>query len=178
LEFVEGDKQAVQEAVNGATTVHHNQAMVRLAKGKDAFWSINSNVTLNLLEPALAADVAKVVYTPSSAVFDVPEQLPADEYVTPRPAETFILAAGRPGPRAYNVGAERFGTMRQTLQSRVAHAGAGSKVRSVLSAPAVAVIKLTSALGVSPLGAYHSLMYGKDMYFDGARGTWLVGTLQ
>jgi len=245
VEFVQGDirdKQAVQEAVNGATTVHHNVAMVPLAKDKDAFWSVNSNGTLNLLEAALAADVAKVVYTSSSAVFGVPEQLPVDEYVTPRPAEAYgkaklageemcwrfadkgldvsiirprtimghgrlgimqilfdwvregrnvpvfdgggnkyqfvhaddlaeacILAAGRPGPRAYNIGAERFGTMRQTLQSLVEHARTGSKVRSVPSAPAVAAMKLTSALGVSPLGAYHSLMYGQDMYFDGAR---------
>ena len=27
-------------------------------------------------------------------------------------------------------------------------------------------MKLTSRLGLSPLGAYHALMYGKSMYFD------------
>jgi hypothetical protein len=26
--------------------------------------------------------------------------------------------------------------------------------------------KVTSALGVSPLGAYHALMYGRSLYFD------------
>ena len=33
-------------------------------------------------------------------------------------------------------------------------------------APAVATMKLTSALGLSPLGPYHSLMYGRSLYFD------------
>ena len=27
-------------------------------------------------------------------------------------------------------------------------------------------MNITSAIGLSPLGAYHSLMYGKSMYFD------------
>lgn len=30
-------------------------------------------------------------------------------------------------------------------------------------------MEFTSTLGLSPLGAYHSLMYGRDMYFDGTR---------
>lgn len=33
-------------------------------------------------------------------------------------------------------------------------------------APVVMGMKVTSALGLSPLGAYHSLMYGNSMYFD------------
>ena len=33
-------------------------------------------------------------------------------------------------------------------------------------APAVALMRLTSALGLSPLGAYHALMYGRSLYFD------------
>jgi nucleoside-diphosphate-sugar epimerase len=245
VEFIQGDirdKQAVANAVKGADAVHHNVAMVPLAKDKDAFWSVNSNGTLNLLEACHSADVKKVVYTSSSAVFGVPEQLPVDEYVTPRPAEAYgkaklageemcwrfagegldvsiirprtimghgrlgimqmlfdwiregrnvpvfdgghnkyqfvhaddlaaacILTSERPGPRAYNIGADRFGTMRETLQALVNHAQTGSCVKSVPSAPAVAAMKLTSAIGLSPLGAYHSLMYGQDMYFDGVR---------
>lgn len=245
VEFVRGDirdKEAVRKAVAGADVVHHNVAMVPLAKDKDAFWSVNSNGTLNLLEASRSAGVRKVVYTSSSAVFGVPEVLPVDEYVTPQPAEAYgkaklageemcwrfaddgldvsiirprtimghgrlgimqilfdwvrqgrnvpvfdgghnkyqfvhaddlaaacILAADRPGPRAYNIGADKFGSMRDTLQSLVDHAGTGSQVKSVPSAPAIGAMKLTSALGLSPLGAYHSLMYGEDMYFDGSR---------
>lgn len=32
--------------------------------------------------------------------------------------------------------------------------------------PAVALMNLTSALGLSPLGPYHALMYGRSLYFD------------
>ena len=32
--------------------------------------------------------------------------------------------------------------------------------------PAVLGMNITSALGMSPLGAYHALMYGRSMYFD------------
>ncbi len=81
-------------------------------------------------------------------------------------AEACILAAARPGPATYNCGAESFGTMREVLASLCAHAGTGSKVKSLPMAPAVAAMKVTSALGLSPLGAYHALMYGRSMYFD------------
>jgi nucleoside-diphosphate-sugar epimerase len=81
-------------------------------------------------------------------------------------ADACIRAAARPGPAVYNVGAARFGTMRQTLEALCAHAGTGSRVYSVPMGLAVAAMKLTSALGLSPLGPYHSLMYGRSLYFD------------
>lgn len=84
-------------------------------------------------------------------------------------ADACILAADRPGPRTYNCGTDRFGSMRQVLETLCRHAGTGSKVRSVPMAPAVWGMKVTSALGLSPLGAYHALMYGRSMYFDISR---------
>jgi nucleoside-diphosphate-sugar epimerase len=81
-------------------------------------------------------------------------------------ADACIRAGERPGPATYNIGAEQFGTMRQTLEGLIAHAGTGSRVVSLPFRPAVAAMKVTSALGWSPLGAYHSLMYGRSMYFD------------
>jgi len=84
-------------------------------------------------------------------------------------ADACIRAAARPGPAAYNIGAADFGSMRQTLEGLIAHARTGSRVVSLPLAPAVALMKLTSALGLSPLGAYHSLMYGRSMYFDISR---------
>jgi nucleoside-diphosphate-sugar epimerase len=81
-------------------------------------------------------------------------------------AEACILAAARPGAAIYNCGTDRFGTMRETLEHLCAHAKTGSHVRSVPMAPAVALMKATSALGLSPLGAYHALMYGRSLYFD------------
>jgi len=81
-------------------------------------------------------------------------------------ADACILAAGRKGPATYNCGADRFGTMREVLEHLCAHAGTGSKVVSVPMSPAIALMNLTSALGLSPLGPYHAMMYGRSLYFD------------
>jgi len=233
------DPQAVRRAVEGAAVVHHNVAMVPLAKDKDAFWSVNRDGTRHLLEAALAAGTRKVVSMSSSAVFGAPSRNPVDDSTVPHPQEDYgraklaaeelchdfaargldvtiirprtimghgrlgimqilfewvrqgknipvlgrgdnlyqfvhaddladaaIKAAARAGAATYNVGAGDFGTMRETLEGLVRHAGTGSRVVSVPMSPAVAMMKLTSRAGLSPLGAYHSLMYGRAMYFD------------
>lgn len=90
-------------------------------------------------------------------------------------ADACILAAARPGPRTYNCGTDRFGTMREVLEALCRHAGSGSKVRSVPMTPAVWAMKATSAVGASPLGAYHALMYGRSMYFDIGRAVTELG---
>jgi nucleoside-diphosphate-sugar epimerase len=84
-------------------------------------------------------------------------------------AEACVKAAARPGFAAYNIGAEHFGTMRRTLEALCRHAGTGSTVYSLPFAPAVAAMKLTGAIGLSPLGPYHALMYGRSLYFDVSR---------
>jgi nucleoside-diphosphate-sugar epimerase len=58
------------------------------------------------------------------------------------------------------------GSMRELLEGLVDHAGTESPVRSLPMKPMVFGMKLTSKLGLSPLGDYHSLMYGREMYFD------------
>jgi hypothetical protein len=59
--------------------------------------------------------------------------------------------------------------MRETLNALCAHAGTGSHVVAVPAKVAVGFMRVTSRLGLSPLGAYHALMYGRSMYFDLAR---------
>ncbi len=81
-------------------------------------------------------------------------------------ADACIKAAQRPGFAVYNIGAERFGTMRQTLEALCTHAGTGSRVYSLPMGIVVAAMQLTSALRLSPLGPYHSLMYGRSLYVD------------
>jgi nucleoside-diphosphate-sugar epimerase len=81
-------------------------------------------------------------------------------------ADASLLAGERPGASVYNIGTDRFGTMREALEGLCRHAKTGSRVRSVPMTPAVLGMKLTSLLGLSPLGAYHALMYGRAMYFD------------
>ena len=90
-------------------------------------------------------------------------------------ADACVLAARRPGPEVFNIGAERFTTMRDTLEALTRHAGTGSRVVSVPLKPAVAAMKLTSALGLSPLVPYHALMYGRTMYFDVTKAKTLLG---
>lgn len=233
------DADAVKRACEGVDVVHHNVAMVPLAKDVDAFWSVNEGGAKNLFEACLAHKVGKVVAMSSSAVFGVPPKNPVDDTVEPNPQEEYgraklaaetlaksyiarglditivrprtimghgrlgimqilfewirqgknvpvfgkgnnvyqfvhaddlasaaIKAGERPGPATYNVGADRFGSMRETLEGLIAHARTGSRIVSVPASPAVAVMNVTSKLGVSPLGAYHSLMYGREMYFD------------
>jgi nucleoside-diphosphate-sugar epimerase len=81
-------------------------------------------------------------------------------------AEACILTSQHSGPALYNCGTDRYGTMREVLENLCCHAKTGSRVKSVPIMPAVAAMKATSILGFSPLGAYHSLMYGRSMYFD------------
>ncbi len=84
-------------------------------------------------------------------------------------ADACSKAADRPGPRTYHIGAREFGTMRETLEGLVRHAGTGSRVRSIPMSAAVIAMNVTSALGLSPLGSYHSLMYGRSLYFETSR---------
>ena len=81
-------------------------------------------------------------------------------------AAACILAGEHAGSASFNIGAERFGTMRETLEALVRHAGTGSRVRSLPAGVAVRAMEVSSRLGLSPLGAYHSLMYGREMFFD------------
>ena len=233
------DARAVARACEGVDVVHHNVALVPLAKDKEAFFSVNRDGTRNMLEAAKAAKVRKVVHMSSSAVFGAPDRNPVDESTKPRPQEDYgkaklaaeelcheyeakgldvtiirprtimghgrlgimqilfewvrtgknvpvfgqgdnlyqfvhaddladatVAAADRPGSTLYNIGAEKYCTMRETLEGLCAHARTGSRVVSVPMAPAVRAMDVMSRAGLSPLGPYHALMYGRSMYFD------------
>jgi len=81
-------------------------------------------------------------------------------------ANACILAGLKSGPDIFNCGTDRFGSMRSVLENLCRHAKTGSRVTGVPMWPAVQAMKLTSALGLSPLGTYHAMMYGRSMYFD------------
>jgi nucleoside-diphosphate-sugar epimerase len=81
-------------------------------------------------------------------------------------AEACILAGSLKGAQAFNCGASSFGTMREVLEYLCRHAGTGSQVKSLPVFFTVPVMKVVSGLGLSPLGPYHLLMYGRSMYFD------------
>jgi len=81
-------------------------------------------------------------------------------------ADACLRAAARPGPTTYNVGAGEFGTMRETLQALVDHAGTGSRVRSLPAAPARVAMRTLSNAGGAPFAPYHWLLYSESLWFD------------
>jgi nucleoside-diphosphate-sugar epimerase len=81
-------------------------------------------------------------------------------------AEANILAGRRRGPAVYNIGAERYSTMRGMLEELCARVGSPSQVRSVPMWPAAMGMRVAWTLGLSPLSPFHALMYGRPFYFD------------
>ncbi len=90
-------------------------------------------------------------------------------------ADACLRAAGREKPAVYNIGAGNFGTMRETLQALVDHAGTGSRVRSLPAAPARAAMRTLSRLGVAPFAPYHWLLYAESLWFDTTRARTELG---
>jgi nucleoside-diphosphate-sugar epimerase len=81
-------------------------------------------------------------------------------------ADVCVLAADQEGPGVFNVGTDKFGTMRETLEALCAHAGTDAKVRSLPAGPASLAMKLTAGLDITPFAPYHWMMYSKSMWFD------------
>ncbi len=81
-------------------------------------------------------------------------------------AEACLLAALRPGPLVVNAGTDRFGTMRESLESLCRHAGTGAKVRSLPASATSLAMRSAAALRLAPFAPYHWIMYSKSMWFD------------
>lgn len=81
-------------------------------------------------------------------------------------AAACIAAGGTPGAGVFNVGTDRFGTMRESLESLCAHAGTRSRVRSLPARPASWAMKAAAGLHLAPFAPYHWLMYSKSLWFD------------
>tara|TARA_B100001093_G_C26828225_1_gene1014978 strand:- start:649 stop:1695 length:1047 start_codon:yes stop_codon:yes gene_type:complete len=81
-------------------------------------------------------------------------------------ASACISAGNIQGNCTYNIGAKDFYSMKETLNSVIRHANSKSRIVGVNKRLAKIGMNITSALGLSPLGPYHSLMYGESMYFD------------
>jgi nucleoside-diphosphate-sugar epimerase len=90
-------------------------------------------------------------------------------------ADACRRAGERPGPGVYNIGATDFGTMRQTLQAVVDHAGTGSRVMGVPMAPAALGMRVLGTVGLAPFAPYHWLLFGKSLWFDTTRAAQELG---
>ena len=236
------DPAAVRAACDGVDVIHHNVALVPLARDRQGFWTVNEGGTRNVLQAALDGGVRKVVHMSSSAIYGAPPTNPVNEETSPVPGEEYgraklaaellcheyrgrgldvtiirprtimghgrlgimqilfewvrtgqpvpvlgggrnryqfvhgedlaeacFAAADRPGGAAYNIGAAEFGTMGDTLRGLLDHARTGSRLVSLPMGPAAAATRWAGRLGLSPLGPYHALMYGRAMWFDISR---------
>lgn len=81
-------------------------------------------------------------------------------------AAACALAGAHAGPAVFNCGTDRFGTMRESLDSLCAHAGTGSQVRALPARPAAWAMQAAAALKLAPFAPYHWLMYSKSLWFD------------
>lgn len=80
--------------------------------------------------------------------------------------EAVLLMVERGKPGNYNVGTDRYGTLREALERLILRAGSRSRVRSLPERPAVVLLAALNALRLCPLGPYHLLAYSKSIAFD------------
>lgn len=81
-------------------------------------------------------------------------------------AKACIMSSKIKGIEVYNIGSEDYCNMRETLESLTTFAQTGSKVKSINSSFAKFFFDISSFLKITPLAPYHSIMYGKSLYFD------------
>jgi len=80
--------------------------------------------------------------------------------------DAYMLAVKLGKPGIYNVGTDRFGTLREALENLVRYAGSKSKVRSLPAGLAIGTLRTLDVLGLSPLAPWHYLTYHKPFFFD------------
>lgn len=78
----------------------------------------------------------------------------------------YMLAVKKKLPGTYNVGTDRFGTLREVLENLISYAGSRSKVTGLPVWLAINVLSTLDLLNLSPLAPWHYLTYHKDFYFD------------
>ena len=78
----------------------------------------------------------------------------------------YMMALSHGQPGVYNVGTDRFGTLRADLEQLIAHAGSPSRVTGLPVAPTMAALGLLRRLRLSPLVAWQYRTYHRDCYFD------------
>jgi nucleoside-diphosphate-sugar epimerase len=76
---------------------------------------------------------------------------------------------------ALNVGAARFGTVREDLEALIAHAGSGSRLRPVPAKPAEVALRALELARLSPLAEWHYRTAHKDSFVSIDRARRLLG---
>lgn len=92
VDFVQADindKAAVERAMQGITYVHHNVALVPLAKAGNRYWTVNVDGTRVALDAAKKAGVKMFAHMSSSAVFGSPSVMPITNHTPREPVEIY-----------------------------------------------------------------------------------------
>jgi len=92
VEFIKGDindRAAVANAMRGVDYVHHNVALVPLAKAGDLFHKVNAGGTQIALEEARKAGVRLFSHMSSSAIFGSPNVMPITNDTLREPIEIY-----------------------------------------------------------------------------------------
>lgn len=79
-----------------------------------------------------------------------------------------LHALDRGAPGTWNVGTDRFGSLREDLGALIAHAGSRSRVTGLPVWPSQAALHALHRLGLSPLTPWHYRTYHRDCHFDTA----------
>jgi nucleoside-diphosphate-sugar epimerase len=80
--------------------------------------------------------------------------------------DAYMLALKHGKSGTYNVGTDRFGTIRQALEGLISHAKSQAKVKSLPAGLTINTLRLLDKLNLSPLAPWHYLTYHKPFYFD------------
>jgi len=80
--------------------------------------------------------------------------------------DAYFIALDRNQPGTYNVGTDRFGTLREALENLIRYAGSASAVKSLPVGLTISSLRLLDVVGLSPLAPWHYLTYHKAFHFD------------
>ena len=90
-------------------------------------------------------------------------------------AEVSIASALQEKSGIYNVGTDRFGSLRQDLGFLIKQSNSRSHIRSLPVRPTIATLSVLDKMGLSPLSPWHYLTYHKPYYFDSSSITTRLG---
>ncbi len=78
----------------------------------------------------------------------------------------YLLALDAQKPGIYNVGTDRYGTLRGALEELIEYAQTSSLVRSLPERTTITALQILDTLHLSPLAPWHYLTYHKAFAFD------------
>ena len=80
--------------------------------------------------------------------------------------EAMIAMSKKADNEIFNLGTDRFGTLRQDLEGLIDYAKTGSKIVGLPAGITIGFLKMLDKINLSPLADWHYLSYSKDFYFD------------